>query len=122
MPFGTAVSPGAPVQIQTRELESFYLLQLPLAGEDRHFNRGAPVHSKAGGATVHGPNDRLTMNWSADCHKLAIRIDRDALERYASCLSDVALNFPIQFNHDVDTRQGGGLALKMAAAQMIRNL
>lgn len=113
---------GASVQIQTRELESFYLLQLPLAGEDRQVNRGASFHSKAGGATVHGPNDRLTMNWSADCHKLAIRIDRDALERYASCLSDRPLNVPIQFNHEVDTRQGGGLALKLAAGQMFRNL
>lgn len=55
---------GAPVRIQTHELESFYLLQLPLRGHDHQINRSGAIHSKAGDATIHSPLDRLTMIWS----------------------------------------------------------
>lgn len=113
---------GASVQILTQELGSFYLLQLPLLGEDRQLNRGQTAYIKAGGATIHGPQDRLTMHWSADCHKLVLRIDRHALERYASHLGRHSPGSPIQFNPEIDTTQGGGLALKLTAGQIFRNV
>ena len=113
---------GASVQIRTQELASFYLLQLPLLGEDRQLNRGRSLSIKAGGATVHGPQDCLHMNWSADCHKLVLRIDRHALERYALHLGHQHPGSPIAFNPEIDTTQGGGLALKLTAGQIFRNV
>lgn len=113
---------GADVHIHTQELASFYLLQLPLRGEDRQLNRQGTTCSRAGDATVHGPEERLTMNWSADCHKLAIRIDRHALERYAGHLTGHASPLPVSFHNKVDTTQGGGLALKLAAGQLFRGV
>ena len=113
---------GAPVRIQTHELESFYLLQLPLLGHDHQINRSGAIHSKAGDATIHSPLDRLTMNWSADCQKLAIRIDRHALERYAMHLAGRDKTAPVHFTNAIDTSMGGGLALKLAAGQIFRNV
>ncbi len=112
---------GARVRIQTEPLSSFYLLQLPLAGVDQQRIGPGVRHNAAGTATVHSPDQCLDMTWSGDCRKLAIRIDRQALEGLACSLSGKAFGL-IHWDEQIRTDAGAGLALRLTAEQLLRHL
>lgn len=112
---------GAKVRIQTEPLSSFYLLQLPLAGVDQQRIGASVRHNTAGTATVHAPDQCLDMTWSADCRKLAIRIDRQALEGLACALSGKAPGL-IHWDEQIRTDVGVGLTLRLTAEQLLRHL
>lgn len=78
---------GAEVRIVPRQLQSFFLVQVPLTGGDRMCIDGRELRCDCGHASIHGPESRLGMRWSADCEKFVVRIERDALERHASALA-----------------------------------
>lgn len=99
---------GAAVHIEPREPESFYLVQLPLAGTDLIELGRHTLHCSAELASVIGPDESFRMNWSADCSKLAIRIEREALERHARSLLGDRRCPPLHFRPDMDLRGGGG--------------
>lgn len=112
---------GAKVRIQTEALGSFYLLQLPLSGQD-HQRVGQLVHHCGPGtATVHAPDQCLDMTWSEDCRKLAIRIDRQAFEALAFALSGKPPGL-MHWHEQIRTDAGVGLALRLTAEQMMHNL
>lgn len=73
---------GCEVEVEPGSLDDFYLIQMPLAGQDRCSAGGTVACSDARHATLHGPRDHLAMHWSADCEKFVVRIDRGPLERY----------------------------------------
>lgn len=79
------ISYGAEVNIRPDTL-GFYLIQLPLSGQDRQRVDGQEVCSHHCFGSVHGPDVQLEMNWSSDCRKLAVRIERAALEQHACSL------------------------------------
>lgn len=112
---------GARVRIQTEPLSSFYLLQLPLAGVDQQRIGPGVRHNAAGTATVHSPDQCLDMTWSGDCRKLAIRIDRQALEGLACSLSGKAPGL-IHWDEQIRTDAGAGLALRLTAEQLLGHL
>lgn len=90
---------GAAVSVDPGSLENFFLVQLPLVGSDEQLAGSDYLLSHARYATVHSPDDRLTMNWSSDCQKIVLRIERKALEKHASNLighgSGKALSFRV---------------------------
>jgi len=112
---------GAKVHIQTEALGAFYLLQLPLSGIDRQQVGQVVRHNEPGTATVHAPDQCLDMTWSEDCRKLAIRIDRAALEGFASTLTAKALG-PLHWDEQIRTDMGPGLALRWTAQQLVHHL
>lgn len=112
---------GARVRIQTEALGSFYLLQLPLSGLDRQRVGQFVHHCDAGTATVHAPDQCLDMTWSEDCRKLAIRIDRQALEALAFSLSGKPPGL-MHWHQQIRTDAGAGLALRLTAEQLMHNL
>lgn len=61
------------------------------------------------------------MTWSGDCRKLAIRIDRQALEGLACSLSGKAFGL-IHWDEQIRTDAGAGLALRLTAEQLLRHL
>jgi len=65
------ISYGAEVNIRPDTL-GFYLIQLPLSGQDRQRVDGQEVCSHHRFGSVHGPDVQLEMNWSSDCRKLAV--------------------------------------------------
>lgn len=78
---------GADVEVAPRNLQSFFLVQVPLSGCDRMRIDGSEVCSDTRHATIHAPESTLHMNWSGDCSKFVVRIERDALERHAATLA-----------------------------------
>lgn len=113
---------GAEVRIEPQELKSFFLVQLPLAGSDRLELGRRTVHSTAGNGSIHCPDESFTMNWSADCSKLAVRIDRGAMERHAASLLGTALRQPLRFETEMNIRSGNGLAWKQTVHRFLKGM
>ncbi|ATE62051.1 AraC family transcriptional regulator [Thauera sinica] len=113
---------GAEVRIEPREPESFYLVQLTLAGADRMEVDARALDCTAALASVVGPDQSFRMNWSADCSKLAVRIEREALERHArSLLGDMRCP-PLRFRPDMDVRRGGASVWMRTVQQLLAEL
>lgn len=113
---------GAEVRISPGELGSFYLVQLPLAGHDRLRVGQRELLSDSRSGSVHGPDEHLAMNWSADCHKLVVRIERGALEQHAGSLLGCALHNPLTFTNPMDLRSAHGAAWGHAARHLFDEL
>lgn len=110
---------GAAVHVRPQELDSFFLVQLPLSGHDVLRTGSCTTVSDQGLATVHGPGDAFCMNWSPDCAKLAIRIEREVLERQAARLIGRPLHRPLRFHVEMDTRQGAGRFWRQTVRQLL---
>jgi AraC-like DNA-binding protein len=101
---------GVNVRISCASMDSFYLVQLPLAGHDRQVIDGKDVASDMNCATVHGLSEDLQMDWSQDCRKLIVRIERSLLEKKAHELNGRPLNRPLAFRSSMSLRDSAGAA------------
>jgi AraC-like DNA-binding protein len=99
---------GAQVRVEPREFQSFYLVQLPVSGCSTVVCSGREIMTHAGRASVHAPHDRITMEWSPDCHKTVVRIGRSVLERHLASLIGAEICTPIDFAPDMDVSDGMG--------------
>ena len=97
---------GANVRVEPREFDSFYLIQIPLAGTSSVFCNSAEILTYPGRASVHSPHGAMVMDWSADCHKAVVRIERAALERHLGSLLGETVHAPIAFVPSMDTSHG----------------
>ena len=81
-----AMSYGAEVEIDPGCLGEFYLVMLPIEGSAsiRHGREQVDVQPACG--SVLNPEDPTLMQWSQDCSKLMLRVDRQALERQLSSM------------------------------------
>ena len=113
---------GAEVRVAPQALESFFLIQLPLKGGDRIESGKDSLLSQPGRGTIHCPDESFAMNWSADCSKIAVRIECDAIERHAAALLGRPLPQRLQFTPEMDTRQGSGLAWERTIRQLLRSV
>lgn len=116
------ISYGASVSIAPQELDSFFLVQIPLKGEDCIESGKNTYLSQPGKGTIHSPGESFAMNWSANCAKLAVRIERDALERHAATLLGHPLRQPLRFAKEIDTGHGNGLAWEKTVRQLLRSV
>ncbi len=104
------MSYGAAVHIEPGSLERFFLVQIPLAGSDQQQAGSDYLLSHAGYATVHSPEDPLAMNWSSDCRKIVVRIEREALERHTVSLLGRRPRQPLGFQVGMDLSSAAGRA------------
>jgi AraC-like DNA-binding protein len=88
---------GADVRISPQPLESFFLVQIPLAGVAEATCGDAQVVSTPRLATVLGPHEPVTMRWTAGTPHLCVRIDRTALESKAARMIGRSLKDPLTF-------------------------
>lgn len=116
------MSYGADVHVAPQELDAFFLVQLPLRGEDRIESGNQVRSSRPGSGTIHCPGQSFSMNWSSNCSKLVVRIEREALERHATNLIGRPLRQALQFDTDLNTRSGGGQAWETTIRQLLRSL
>lgn len=104
---------GADVLIVPGAFETFYMIELPLAG-GAHIECGEEdVTSAQYLATVISPTRFVRSRWNADCRRLMVQIDRAAFERYLADLLGHALDRPLEFASGLDT--GSGLGASLAA-------
>lgn len=73
---------GDTVDILPGPLDSFYLLQLPLAGQAQIHTAGRAFVSDAGCASLISPTPDLRMRWLAGNAQLCVRIEAEVLRRY----------------------------------------
>ena len=88
---------GADVRIIPGELDTFFLLQLPLSGFAHIYSGDKKVVSTAGIASVPAPHKSLSMHWSHDCRQLLVQINRPALEQQLSALIVRPVTTPLEF-------------------------
>lgn len=72
---------GADVSIEPGYLESFYLLQLPVRGKALISCDRAEVQASNGVASIVNPSNYTRMQWSEDCQKILIQLDKKAVEQ-----------------------------------------
>ena len=103
---------GSDVTIDPGALQSFYLVQVPLTGQARIHHRRTEVFAGSCTATVLNPDRETQMQWSADCSKLLLQIDKQHLERVAQDLIGRELPGPIRFDPAVDLQDTGGQIIR----------
>ncbi len=89
---------GAAVAIEPGALESFFLVQMPLAGHARIDSGGQDVDSTPGTASVLNPDDDTRMHWSSSTDQLMLRIARARVERTLVGQLGRPLNEPLRFD------------------------
>ncbi len=97
---------GVPVGIEPGELQSFFLVQVQLAG-GIGVNSGR--HSAMIGrdqASVLSPTEYVRMDWAEASEQLILRFERPAVERCLSTLLGRPLATPLVFDVLMDCRNG----------------
>lgn len=116
------ISYGAAVHIAPQPLDSFFLIQLPLSGRDEQALGNQVLSSHPGLGSIHGPQDSFHMHWSAGCHKLVVRIEREAMERQAAHLLGAPLKQPLRFEFGMDVRSPNAKLWRQSVRQAMRGL
>ncbi|MBV6658737.1 MAG: AraC family transcriptional regulator [Devosiaceae bacterium] len=94
---------GADVLIEPGELQSFYLVQIPLSGAAAIDNRAGEVETHWGGVgSVLNPHHYTKMRWREGCAQLLLQINADALHKEAESLLGAPMNDPVTFETAVD--------------------
>jgi len=103
---------GADVAIEPGAFETFYMVELPLAGRAAIRYGEQPIDSRAGQGVVLSPFRPVSSTWSADCTRLMIQLPRGALEAYLGELLDARPRAPLEFEPALDTATPNGRALR----------
>lgn len=88
---------GCEVQITPGELDSFYLVQIPLSGGSIVTSNGATVQSNPRVATVPNATDYLSMTWLHRSPHFVVYVARSAVEQRAAELIGHKSTLPIRF-------------------------
>ena len=104
------LSYGARTRVEPDRLDTFYLVQIPLAGRAEIRCGPAHIYSQCGRAAVISPTEPLQLHWSADCAQLLTRIERSALEGRLSDLIGEPIREPLTFTAELDVSAGQGLS------------
>jgi AraC-like DNA-binding protein len=110
---------GAPVAIDPGPLESFFLVQMPLAGSAQiRCGREDFVSSRAV-ASLPSPTLDLSMRWGADNPQVIVRLEREALERHLAAALGRELDRPLEFRAAMATDAGGGASWRRLVDYLI---
>jgi AraC-like DNA-binding protein len=93
---------GADVEIEPGYLESFYLLQLPLDGKALVKCDKREVEASRSVASIVNPSNYTRMQWTEDCRKILIQLDKRSVEQ---CLAGL-LGQPLEDELVFDNRMG----------------
>lgn len=102
------VSYGAEVLIEPGELDSFFVVQVPLSGHSHVRCGRQDVLSTPQLVSVVSPTEPLSMRWSANCTELILRLERSAVEDHLSAMLDAPLPEPLRFALGMDVSTGYG--------------
>lgn len=71
----------AEVEIDPVQLDSFFMLKIPLSGWTQLENWGRSVRNEVGMATIVSPTKTVRSLWFEDCGQRMLKISRAAVER-----------------------------------------
>lgn len=98
---------GADVRIEPGELESFYLIQIPLSGVADIDNRRGEVQTRQGLGSVLNPHLDTKMRWREGCAQLLLQVDAGTLKQEAERLTGAAIPDTVTFETAVDEKRPG---------------
>ncbi len=93
---------GAEVEILPGELNSFYLVQMPLAGSAEISCGKENVHSNKNLASIPHPLEKLKMVWHENTPQLMVYINRTRLEERLEELIGREVHLPVKFELGMD--------------------
>lgn len=88
---------GVPVTIDPGRLESFFLIQIPIHGSAEINCDGERFTSSADCASIISPDTPVSMRWNADAPQLALRLDREEVEKHCAQHMGHRLDAPLRF-------------------------
>ncbi|WP_127128501.1 AraC family transcriptional regulator [Georgenia sp. SYP-B2076] len=94
---------GEAVEILPQELDTFYLVQIPLSGTARIEQGREEIASDPSTASVLSPVDRIRMSWHAGNPQLVVYIDRALLESELTRLLGRRSGAPLLFELAMST-------------------
>lgn len=95
---------GADVEIEPGELNSFYLIQVPLTGHASIDNSSGHVETGPGLGSVLNPHRYTSMRWREGCSQLLLQVDAAQLHKVAERLLGRTLARPVTFETAVNQR------------------
>lgn len=113
---------GGEVRVEPGELETFYVVQVPLSGTSRVHCGTQQVDSTPDVATVVSPTEPLSQRLSADCAWLICRIERVALEAHLRDMLGAPLPEPLRFDLGMDVTTGYGQSWRSALRILVDGL
>ncbi len=93
---------GAEVRITPGELNSFYLIQIPLKGSAEISCGKDSIHSDITTASIPNPLEKLDMVWHAGNPQLMVYINRATLEKRLEDLIGREIHVPVKFDLGMD--------------------
>jgi AraC-like DNA-binding protein len=93
---------GAEVKITPGELNSFYLIQMPLKGSAEISCGKDAIHSDINTASIPNPLEKLDMVWHAGNPQLMVYINRVTLEKRLEDLIGREIHVPVKFDLGMD--------------------
>ncbi|GAA2360226.1 AraC family transcriptional regulator [Nonomuraea africana] len=96
----------ADVRIEPGELESFFLVQIPLAGSSLIRCGRQEIVSTTALASLPSPTEHLDMRWAAGCPQLIVKFERAAVEKALEQLLGAPMDRPLVFDLGVDLTAG----------------
>jgi len=91
------LSYGGEVWITPGELETFFLVQIPLRGSAEISQGPFSIVSTPARASVLSATESIDMRWSADNPQLIVRVERAALEHHLAALTGQQVERPLRF-------------------------
>lgn len=103
---------GAKTLIAPGELDTFYLLQIPIDGGAAISNGPDRYYSHPGVAAVLNPHRATTMIWAEGCRQVLVWIDRQAFHRHLSAQIGSTVGPPLTFFGGLDMTGGAGARIR----------
>ncbi len=96
------LSYGETVLIEPGELETFYLIQIPVSGHADIANGGHKFTTGIGKASILNPDRHTAMVWHAACEQLLIYLPKEGLQALVRRLLGRAIVHDVVFQPEID--------------------
>lgn len=114
---------GGEVIFESGSIDSYFAIQIPLAGVTDIECGGHRLVSTPETAAVISPGDHLAMRWFDGCAQLVCRIERVALESHLASMLGEGLTERLRFDLAMDIIDGGsGAGVRRTIYDLVRRL
>lgn len=110
---------GAKTLIAPGELDSFYLLQIPLQGHAAIANGSDRYASGPQSAAILNPHRPTTMIWEEGTRQVLLQVNRQALQDHLCQQLGAASDRPLTFEGSIDLTTGAGAALRRLILHLV---
>ncbi|YCK38357.1 AraC family transcriptional regulator [Actinomadura sp. ATCC 39365] len=111
---------GADVHIEPGDLDTFFLVMIPLAGRSLIRAGDEEIVSTPLLASLPSPTRHLDMRWAAGCPQLLVKFERSAIERSLEQMLGEPLDGPVVFDLGMDLTTGWTRSWRDMADLLVR--